>query len=568
MKYDVAIIGGGPAGYTAAERAAQGGLSTVLFEKNALGGVCLNEGCVPTKTLLYSAKIYDSIKHASKYAVKAENPSFDLSKIISRKTKVVKKLTAGIRMKLTEAGVVMVAAEAFIRGRAEDGTITIEANGESYEASHLLVATGSESMIPPIPGLDQVDYWTSREALLSKELPSSLVIIGGGVIGMEFASFFNSLGVEVQVVEMMDKILGPMDRELSAMLQAEYSKRGVKFHLGYKVTSVEKKESSRIASVTATDVDNYRTVRISGHYFADCTGDATLGVLAGADWVMGREARSTYGEPSAPETADGITLGASVQWYSEEEDEPVDFPDIDWGLPIDEDTVQKVRRGQWYWEVGMNDDQINDAEKIRDYGMYVAYSNWSYIKNRSSFRDEYACTSLRWLSYYAGKRESRRLLGDYVLKEQDLRDFRIYDDGCVYTSWYIDNHEPDPDNARHFRDPWLSRGCLTPLDFYPIPVRCFYSRNIHNLFMAGRDISVSHIALGTTRVMRTCAMIGEVVGMACSVCLENGIDPAQIWPDSFDRLKLLMDKGAGNPNRPYTQIYTLIDTTAVRSEDC
>ena len=216
----------------------------------------------------------------------------------------------------------------------------------------------------------------------------------------------------------------------------------------------------------------------------------------------------------------------------------------------------------------MNDDQINDAEKIRDYGMYVAYSNWSYIKNRSSFRDEYACTSLRWLSYYAGKRESRRLLGDYVLKEQDLRDFRIYDDGCVYTSWYIDNHEPDPDNARHFRDPWLSRGCLTPLDFYPIPFRCFYSRNIHNLFMAGRDISVSHIALGTTRVMRTCAMIGEVVGMACSVCLENGIDPAQIWPDSFDRLKLLMDKGAGNPNRPYTQIYTLIDTTAVRSEDC
>ena len=356
--------------------------------------------------------------------------------------------------------------------------------------------------------------------------------------------------------------------EDSRKLEAILNEKNITLFLGYKVTSVEKKESSRIASVTATDVDNYRTVRISGHYFADCTGDATLGVLAGADWVMGREARSTYGEPSAPETADGITLGASVQWYSEEEDGPVDFPDIDWGLPIDEDTVQKVRRGQWYWEVGMSDDQINDAEKIRDYGMYVAYSNWSYIKNHSSFRDEYACTSLRWLSYYAGKRESRRLLGDYVLKEQDLRDFRIYDDGCVYTSWYIDNHEPDPDNARHFRDPWLSRGCLTPLDFYPIPFRCFYSRNIHNLFMAGRDISVSHIALGTTRVMRTCAMIGEVVGMACSVCLENGIDPAQIWPDSFDRLKLLMDKGAGNPNRPYTQIYTLIDTTAVRSEDC
>lgn len=240
MKYDVAIIGGGPAGYTAAERAAQGGLSTVLFEKNALGGVCLNEGCVPTKTLLYSAKIYDSIKHASKYAIKAENPSFDLSKIISRKTKVVRKLTAGIRMKLTEAGAVVVAAEALIKGRSEEGDIVIEANGDSYEAAHLLIATGSESMIPPIAGLDQVEYWTSREALLAKELPSSLVIIGGGVIGMEFASFFNSLGVEVQVVEMTDKILGPMDRELSSMLQAEYAKRGVKFYLGYKVTSVDK----------------------------------------------------------------------------------------------------------------------------------------------------------------------------------------------------------------------------------------------------------------------------------------------------------------------------------------
>lgn len=118
MKYDVAIIGGGPAGYTAAERAAQGGLSTILFEKNALGGVCLNEGCVPTKTLLYSAKTYDNIKHASKYAVKAENPSFDLPKIIARKNKVVKKLTAGIRMKMTEHGVVMVTAEACIQGRA------------------------------------------------------------------------------------------------------------------------------------------------------------------------------------------------------------------------------------------------------------------------------------------------------------------------------------------------------------------------------------------------------------------------------------------------------------------
>ncbi|EJX03336.1 dihydrolipoyl dehydrogenase, partial [gut metagenome] len=234
MKYDVAIIGGGPAGYTAAERAAQGGLSTILFEKNAVGGVCLNEGCVPTKTLLYSAKTYDNIKHSSKYAVSAENPSFDLPKMIARKNKVVKKLTAGIRMKMKEYGVVVVNAEALIEGAAADGTVTIVSGDERYEAAHLLICTGSETVIPPIPGLSETEFWTSREALISKELPSTLVIIGGGVIGMEFASFFNSLGVEVHVVEMMDKILGPMDRELSEMLQAEYAKRGVKFYLSHK----------------------------------------------------------------------------------------------------------------------------------------------------------------------------------------------------------------------------------------------------------------------------------------------------------------------------------------------
>lgn len=244
MKYDVAIIGGGPAGYTAAEKAATGGLSTLLFEKNALGGVCLNEGCVPTKTLLYSAKVYDTIKHASKYAVKADNASFDYPKIIARKNKVVKKLTAGIRMKMTEHGVTVVNGEATITGRTTDGIITISCGEESYEATNLIICTGSETVIPPIPGLTETTYWTSREALQTKERPTSLIIIGGGVIGMEFASFFNSMGTEVQVVEMLDKILGPMDKELSDMLQTEYAKRGIKFYLEHKVTAVHDGEVS------------------------------------------------------------------------------------------------------------------------------------------------------------------------------------------------------------------------------------------------------------------------------------------------------------------------------------
>ncbi|MDR1879918.1 MAG: dihydrolipoyl dehydrogenase [Tannerellaceae bacterium] len=238
MKYDLAIIGGGPAGYTAAERAGANGLSCVLFEKESLGGVCLNEGCIPTKTLLYSAKVYDTVRQASKYAIGAENASFDLPKIIARKNKVVKKLVAGIRMKMTEHGVLTVNGEAVIKGRATDGTLTIASGEALYEAKHLILCTGSEPVVPPIPGLDTSGYWTSREVLQTKELPASLTIIGGGVIGMEFASFFGSLGTEVQVVEMLDEILNGMDKELAALLRAEYTKRGVNFYLGHKVIAI------------------------------------------------------------------------------------------------------------------------------------------------------------------------------------------------------------------------------------------------------------------------------------------------------------------------------------------
>lgn len=236
---DLLIIGGGPAGYVAAERAGKAGLSVVLFEKNAMGGVCLNEGCIPTKTLLYSAKVYENALNSDKYGVFVDNADFQLDKVVSRKKKVVRKLVLGVDSKMKKNNVEVVRGEAYIEKKTEEG-ITVRCNDQRYLGKNLLICTGSESFIPNIPGLEiGENILTSREILDLKEKPESLVIIGGGVIGIEFASFFNSIGTKVTVVEMLPEILRGMDSELSAMLRGIYEKKGVEFYLSSRVTSVE-----------------------------------------------------------------------------------------------------------------------------------------------------------------------------------------------------------------------------------------------------------------------------------------------------------------------------------------
>lgn len=240
-KYDVAVIGGGPGGYNTAAIAAKAGLKTLLFEKNKLGGVCLNEGCIPTKALLHSANMLDSIKDAKNYGITIEGElAPDYKKVVARKSKIVRKLVAGVAQKMRNAGVEVVEAVAKLTGETAEG-VTIEAGGETYLADKVILATGSEAFVPPIKGIDEVEYWTSREALETKELPEHILIVGGGVIGMEFVSVFNSFGAKVTVVEMMPKILGPMDGEISSQLQAEYEKRGVKFYLNTKVVAASAK---------------------------------------------------------------------------------------------------------------------------------------------------------------------------------------------------------------------------------------------------------------------------------------------------------------------------------------
>lgn len=238
--YDLAIIGGGPGGYVAAERAGAAGLKTVLFERKSLGGVCLNEGCIPTKTLLYSAKVYNYAVNGDHYGVYTKEPNFNYGEIVARKDKVVRKLVAGVKAAMKAGKIEVVAEQAMIKGRSAEGVTVIAADKE-YVAKNLLICTGSEAAVPPFPGLKEAGdvIVTNREILSLKEQPKELVVIGGGVIGMEFAAFFSTLGTKVTVVEMLPKILGPLDDEISAMLQKIYAKRGIEFCLRCKVTGIE-----------------------------------------------------------------------------------------------------------------------------------------------------------------------------------------------------------------------------------------------------------------------------------------------------------------------------------------
>jgi len=259
--YDLIILGGGPAGYNAAERAGHAGLKTLVIEERALGGVCLNEGCIPTKTLLYSAKIYDYAKHSSDYGVKFGSAEIDHAFVVNRKNGVVKQLVSGVGAKLKKAGVEVVKATACIKEKNSEGFV-VTADGKDYVGKQLLISTGSSPALPPIDGLAESlkegFALTNREVLDLPAIPKTIVVVGGGVIGLEMASYFNSVGSKVYVVEMLDHIAGVVDRDISKLLQKDYASRGVEFILGARVTSIKNK--------TVTYEKDGKTVEIPADY--------------------------------------------------------------------------------------------------------------------------------------------------------------------------------------------------------------------------------------------------------------------------------------------------------------
>ena len=302
------------------------------------------------------------------------------------------------------------------------------------------------------------------------------------------------------------------------------AEKNITLFLQYRVNRVEARKDA-ITAVIAQHTPTGAQLRFSGRYYADCTGDGCVGYLAGADYEM---------------TMDGH-MGRCNLWNIIDTGKPASFPRCPWAIDLSNKPFPAKEKdlGAWFWESGFYHDPFEKGEYIRDLNFRAMYGAWDALKNVQGL---YPNHRLNWAAYVSGKRESRRLLGDIILTKQDIVDGVVYPDGCVPATWSIDLHLPHPSYDKGFEgDEFLSKAYYTHYTKpYWIPYRCLYSRNISNLFMAGRDVSVTHEALGAARVMRTCGMMGEVVGMAASLCKKNKATPRGVYEDYLQQLKAMM----------------------------
>jgi hypothetical protein len=313
------------------------------------------------------------------------------------------------------------------------------------------------------------------------------------------------------------------------------SEPNISLFLNTFVYKVEKQHDI-ITAVVGRDIATNQEMRFEGSFFSDCTGDGTLGYLAGAEFRMGRESRAETGESLAAEKADDFTLGTSNLWASLPVDTVTTFPETPWALQFSDEYHIDKAKADWEWETGFgNFNTITQAEQIRDHNLRAIYGNWSYLKNHK--KEKYAKQELAWVAYIGGKRESRRLIGDHILNQMDIQEGKFYPDGSVTATWTIDLHFPDAKNSKYFEgQEFFAATKHIKVAPYTIPYRCLYSKNIQNLFMAGRNISTTHVAFGSTRVMRTCGMMGEVVGFAASLAAKYKTTPRGVYTDHLPEL--------------------------------
>lgn len=408
-----------------------------------------------------------------------------------------------------------------------------------------------------------------------------LVVIGGGIAGTCAAISGSRMGLKVALIqdrpvlggnnssEIRVHLMGDIDknhypklgrivREMdngdpgngnpdakeygdARKIQIVKAEKNLHLFLNTYVYKVEK-DNDRIIAVTGRDIATNQETRFTGAYFSDCTGDGTIGYLAGAEFRMGRESKAETKESLAAEKPDSFTLGTSNLWASVPVDSATTFPATPWAMQFSDEYHIDASKADWEWETGFgNFNTITDAEKIRDHNLRAIYGNWSYLKNNKP--EKYAKQELAWVAYIGGKRESRRIIGDHVLDQMDIQEGKMYPDGAVTATWTIDLHFPDPKNSQYFEGQEFFAGTkhirVAP---YTIPYRCLYSRNITNLFMAGRNISTTHVAFGSTRVMRTCGMMGEVVGFAAFVAKKYHGTPREVYKDHLPELMQLLQE--------------------------
>jgi hypothetical protein len=325
-------------------------------------------------------------------------------------------------------------------------------------------------------------------------------------------------------------------------LKLVIAEKNITLFLSTRANAVEMKDG-KITAVFAQNTCTGQKIKITGRIFADCTGDGNLGALAKADFRTGRESKALTQEDLAPSVEDNLVMGTSVQWNTKLEKDESTFPQTPWAIGFTDKTCIEALRGDWDWETGSRLDHATQMEEIRDYALRVVFGNWSALKNSSNpdWKKKFGKRQLQWVAYIGGKRESRRLMGEFVLKQQDIVNAVPYPDASVTTTWTIDLHYPlKPICAC---DAFQSTAKHIEIKPYPIPYRCFYSRNVPNLMMAGRNISVTHVALGTVRVMRTTGMMGEVLGMANAIMKKHNCLPQDVYQKHLDELIAHMEKG-------------------------